>query len=223
MNKNVLITGVSSGLGLDLTQKLLELGYNVIGLTRHVQKANKIIGLNHNLNLIECDISDEKSIKNAFSKITKLDFLINNASLFLSKKFTDYKCNEIHKIIDTNLKGTIFCTLESLKIMDGGRIINIGSVSGLHGIENQTIYSSTKFGLAGFSESLSQELKKINVTTINPGGINTPLWNADNPYNGDVNTLLTTDDIISTILYVMNLKEHVVVKEITIFPKSEWH
>jgi NADP-dependent 3-hydroxy acid dehydrogenase YdfG len=70
---------------------------------------------------------------------------------------------------------------------------------------------------------LSQELNDVNITTICPGGINTPLWNSDNKYDGDVNDLLNTNDIIDTINYIINSNDNVVIKQITLFPKCEWH
>jgi short-subunit dehydrogenase len=222
MNKNIVITGVSSGLGKRMAEKLSSLGYNIIGLCRNIKKIKDEFK-EKNIRLIECDIKNNESIIKAFQTIENIDILINNASMFISKNLKNMTYDEIEDILNTNLKGTILCTLESLKKMTKGRIINIGSVSGTHGIKNQSVYSSSKFGLMGFSESLSQELNDINITTICPGGINTPLWNENNKYDGDVNELLKTDDVVDTVIYIINSKDNVVIKNITLFPKCEWH
>ena len=141
------------------------------------------------------------------------------------KKFEDFDISEIDDIIDTNLKGTIYCTLESIKNMNFGRIINISSVSGIHGIENQSVYSASKYGVNGFSESLNQEVIKrgISISTICPGGINTPLWNKNNIYPGDTGKILQSLDIVNIMQYIINLPHNVIMKQIIMFPECEWH
>ncbi len=147
--------------------------------------------------------------------------LINNASVFQSKPFAESSLEDIDTIIDTNVKGSLYCTLEAIKILKG-RIINIGSVSGLNGIKDQAIYSASKFAINGFSESLAQE-SGISVTTINCGGVNTPLWNEKNPYPGDIDKLLKPTDIVNLIDYIVNLPENITFKNVTLFPNNEWH
>ena len=104
-----------------------------------------------------------------------------------------------------------------------GRIININSVSGLSGIKDQSVYSSSKSGLIGFMDSLAQELKHIKITNIFPGGIDTTLWSKHNYPGDDYDRLLKTSDIIDVIKLIINLKENVVIKNLTIFPDNEWH
>ncbi len=225
MNKTVIITGTSSGVGKQCVEKFLNKKWNVIGLSR-----TNVDLYNTNYFYIKTDIKDPVSIKNSFDIISKkyksIDLLINNAAVFKMKPLVEFNEEEINDIIDTNLKGTIFCTLNTLKIMNRGRIINISSVSGTHGIENQSVYSSTKYALNGFAESLNQELikKNILISTICPGGINTPLWNDKNQYPGsDVNKILNPNDIVNIIEYIVELPENVVLKNVTLFPTCEWH
>ena len=112
------------------------------------------------------------------------------------------------------------------KTSKGGRIINIGSVASINGLENQAIYCASKFGLNGFSEALNQEVIKYNISisTIFPGGIDTPLWNKNNPYpSGDKSKLLKASDIVAIVEYIVKLKQRVVLKNLTIFPSNEWH
>ena len=73
--------------------------------------------------------------------------------------------------------------------------------------------------------SLNQELRKsgIKISTISPGGINTPLWNKNNPYFGNVNKLLQPLDIAKMIYYISDLSSNVILKDITMFPDCEWH
>jgi NADP-dependent 3-hydroxy acid dehydrogenase YdfG len=224
MNKVVVITGVSSGVGRSAAEHFLSNDWIVFGLSRAQPNI-----LNKNFYYIKTDIRKYKSVSKSFSKIKdilpKIDLLINNASIFKQKSFQDFTIEEMDDIIDTNLKGTIYCTFETMKLMCAGRIINIGSVSGTHGIEKQSIYSSSKYGINGFAESLNQELiqKNIKISTICPGGINTPLWNNTNPYSGNTSELLQTTDIVNMIDYISKLPPNVVLKTVTIFPTCEWH
>jgi|APGre2960657404_1045060.scaffolds.fasta_scaffold23115_2 NADP-dependent 3-hydroxy acid dehydrogenase YdfG len=225
MNKTVIITGTSSGVGKQCVERFLNKKWNVIGLSR-----TNVDLYNANYFHIKTDIKDPVSIKNSFEIISKkynsIDLLINNAAVFKMKPFVEFNEEEIDDIIDTNIKGTIFCTLNTIKIMNKGRIINISSVSGTHGIENQSVYSSTKYALNGFAESLNQELikKNILISTICPGGINTPLWNDKNQYPGsDVTKILNPNDIVNMIEYIVDLPENVVLKNVTLFPTCEWH
>jgi len=225
MNKTVIITGTSSGVGKQCVERFLNKKWNVIGLSR-----TNVDLYNANYFHIKTDIKDPVSIKNSFDIISKkynsIDLLINNAAVFKMKPLVEFNEEEIDDIIDTNIKGTIFCTLNTIKIMNRGRIINISSVSGTHGIENQSVYSSTKYALNGFAESLNQELikKNILISTICPGGINTPLWNDKNQYPGsDVTKILNPNDIVNMIEYIVDLPENVVLKNVTLFPTCEWH
>jgi len=222
MNK-VVITGATGGVGGSLTKHFLKKKWEVIALIRDKNKLSK--SYSDNLKYIETDIKNFESVKKAFSKIDNIDLLINNASVFISKEFKNCDEADINNIIDTNLKGTMYCTLEALRVMKKGRIINISSVSGLHGIENQSIYSASKFGLMGFSDSLSQEItrKNILISNICPGGINTPLWNENNKYPGNVNDIIQPDDITKCVEFIYNLPDNMVLKNITTFPKCEWH
>lgn len=225
-NKVILITGGTSGVGLEAASFFLEKGNSVIVLGRNTTKLNFLHSkYNKTLTSYSCDIKNYTEVSKVFNQINNIDILINNASIFKSKPFIQFTPEEINDIIDINLKGTIYCTLEALKKLNKGRIINIGSVSGTHGIENQTIYSATKFGLMGFADSLSQEIHRKNIlmTTICPGGINTPLWNLDNPYQGEVTDLLSPKDIVNTINYIINSPDNVVIKTIKLFPNCEFH
>jgi len=224
MKKTLVITGCSSGVGESIAIAFSQLGWNVIGISRDIVKLKALETRLDNFKFFQLDISNYSEVKDAFKSIEKIDVLVNNAAIFTTKPFIDCTPIEINSIIDTNLKGTMFCTLEAIKKIADGRIINIGSVSGIHGIQNQAIYSASKFGVAGFTESIAQEcVKRVRFTTISPGGIDTPLWNDENPYPGDKTRLLKPSNITEAVKYIINLPENIVLKNMTIFPDNEWH
>lgn len=224
MKKTLVITGCSSGVGESIAIAFSQLGWNVIGISRDIVKLKALETRLDNFKFLQLDISNYSEVEDAFRSIEKIDVLVNNAAIFTAKPFIDCTAIEINSIIDTNLKGTMFCTLEAIKKIADGRIINIGSVSGIHGIQNQAIYSASKFGVAGFTESIAQEcVKLVRFTTISPGGIDTPLWNDKNPYHGDKTRLLKPSNIAEAVKYIINLPENIVLKNMTIFPDNEWH
>lgn len=224
MKKTLVITGCSSGVGESIAIAFSQLGWNVIGISRDIVKLKALETRLDNFKFLQLDISNYSEVEDAFRSIEKIDVLVNNAAIFTTKPFIDCTAIEINSIIDTNLKGTMFCTLEAIKKIADGRIINIGSVSGIHGIQNQAIYSASKFGVAGFTESIAQEcVKRVRFTTISPGGIDTPLWNDKNPYHGDKTRLLKPSNITEAVKYIINLPENIVLKNMTLFPDNEWH
>jgi NADP-dependent 3-hydroxy acid dehydrogenase YdfG len=235
MKNVIVISGATSGIGEGLSKKFINLGWNVVGLARNEYKLKQIErDLGENFIGIRTDLQKEKDVIKAFDYIkkvySKINLLVNNAGVFKNEKFINCSFEDINSIIDTNLKGTIYSTLKAIEIMihsgKSGRIINIGSVASIHGIENQSIYCASKYGLNGFAEALNQELigHNISISTIFPGGINTPLWNESNPYPGDhKDKILHSADIVNIIEYISTLEQRIVLKNLTIFPSNEWH
>lgn len=229
MDKTIVITGATGGVGIETVKLFMENEWNVIGISKSTDKLSKLSEDFKGFHYFTTDIKNYDEVQKTFSSIKSqfgnIDVLVNNASIFKQKPLGEFSPNEIDDIIDTNLKGTIFCSLECMSVMSKGRIINVGSVSGLHGIKNQTIYSASKHGVNGFADSLNQESigSGIQVSTINPGGIDTPLWNKDNPYKGDVSKLIKSNDIANIIYYIANLPDNIVLKTVTMFPTCEWH
>ena len=232
--KTIVITGMLGGLGLALGKRCLDEGWSVVGLV----KQKKMVGIesfdsNLNLTLLVTDISDKNQVSRVFEKISakfgSIDVLVNNAAVFENVSFLESKIEDVDRLIDINLKGAIYCTFYAAKIIKSqvGKIVNIGSVAGEHGIPGQAVYCASKFGLAGFSDALGRELNAQNgvkVINIAPGGINTPLWNSLNPYpGGDPAQLLQPDELAQIIMQVISQPGHVVVKKLIVFPSNEWH
>jgi len=214
------ITGVSSGIGKEICKRLLDKGWIVIGLSR---RGGELGAIEYEDCMV--DIADSRALSFATQNIQMrhktIDLLVNCVGIFKQAPFAECSSDDIIKIITTNLIGTMLVTYNFLPILKG-RIINIASVSALHGIKNQAIYSASKAGMKAFAESLGQE--GHNITTIYPGGVDTPLWNEKNPYLGeDFDSLLKTWHVAQVVEFIANAPLRVVIKKIVMFPESESH
>ena len=222
--KTILITGTSSGVGATIAYDYIEKGWNVIGLARSESLFNY-----SNYKHYQVDISNLDMVYKAFEQIadTKIDILVNNAAIFTMKSFSQTSFDEIGDMVDINLKGAMYVTKFALKNMEqGSRIFFINSVAGLEELENQSVYCASKHGLTGFAGVLGQELRQrgIKVTSIHPGGIDTPLWNEEIPYPcGDVSKAISPIELVKVIDFVYNSKFNIEYKTIKMFPDTEWH
>jgi len=178
--KKVLVSGGTKGIGGAIVTKLLDEGYSVIATTRDKTKAN--ILEHKNLTVENLDLSSKDSVSEFQEKVEsfKPSILVNNAGVTKDNLFLRMSENDWTEVIETNLNGTYRLTKIFLKDMiknKWGRIINIGSVSGLMGNPGQTNYASSKAALEGFTRSLAKEIGSRNITVnlVSPGFINTDM------------------------------------------------
>ena len=176
-NLNIFVTGASSGIGLAVSNLFLRMGSNVYAIDNK-KMSNQEFMSNNNSNFFLSDICDYKKmryiIKKIFQKINNIDILINCAGIIDFKSIEDSSYAFWKKIIDVNLSGTfITCKLivPTMKINKKGSVINVSSRAAKYGGLNETAYCASKFGIEGFSRSLSEECKSYNiaVNSITPG------------------------------------------------------
>ena len=218
MKKAIVITGGSSGIGKAMVEAFLNNGeYYIISLSRRKLKTD-----NPRIIQLPTDITKYDEVKLAFDTIAYKKFeiiaLINNAGIFKQKPLRSFLIDEMDVMIDTNLRGSIYCTYEAIKTMKEGNIINICSVAGKYGIKNQSVYCATKYGMRGFAESLSQELKNIFITTVYLGGTDTPLRRG---ISENKEELIKPEQVAKIIFQIMTEKRNMVMKEVTIFSSNE--
>ena len=178
MNNKILITGASNGLGYYLAHYLYNKGHPLIIHGRNKDRLEKLKNeLNNGEKSVEvflCDLDDEKQINKlaSFALAKNVEILVNNAGMICpGKKLVDLSSYEINMMIDTNLKAPIFLIKHLQKNITD--IININSMIGLEPRKNRSIYSASKFGLRGFSESLKLELNNVNILDVYPTNIKT--------------------------------------------------
>ncbi len=174
---NILVTGASKGIGLAIAKTLQPLG-NLYVTSRNEQALKSIKAKEYFL----CDLSNEYDLAKLGDFITekKIDVLVNNAGEYIYAPIDETKINKLNHIIAVNLKAPIYLMHKAVPHMKKekfGRIINIGSISGVMGEANASLYSATKAGLIGLSKATGLELAQygITVNTINPGWVDTDL------------------------------------------------
>jgi NAD(P)-dependent dehydrogenase (short-subunit alcohol dehydrogenase family) len=184
-NKVWLITGASSGIGLEITKVVLAAGNKVIATGRNADKVTKVIDdATDNLLVVQMDVTNpeeiNKGIVAAIEKFGTIDVLVNNAGSFYAGYFEELSQTQMERQFAVNAFGPMNVTRAVLPIFrknKSGHIITISSTAGLVGYELCTAYAGSKFALEGWMESLQLEVSQfgINTTIVNPGFFRTNL------------------------------------------------
>ena len=203
MEKVAIVTGSSSGIGYETSLALARDGFYTFATVRNSKKAEKILQIakkeNLNIEIIELDVDDEKSISAAIEKIIskkqRIDVLVNNAGWGLFGSVEDVSMKDFRAQFETNFFGIISIIQKVAPVMrkqGSGVIVNVSSVAGRIGFPGSPAYISSKFALEGLSESLRYELGQFGVKTIiiEPGVIKTNFFSSmkiaepkpDSPY-----------------------------------------
>ena len=182
MERKVVITGASQGIGKEIADLLHNEGYYVINADIAVQK--NINDPQKKFSMIQCDISDYSSVKTMMEYVKDyvggFDVLINNAGITSDSLLEKMNIAQWEKIIQTNLNGTFYCCKEAipyLKVGDAPRIVNIASLSGIYVNKGQANYGVSKAGIIELTKYLAVELAKygILVNGVAPGVIQTKI------------------------------------------------
>jgi 3-oxoacyl-[acyl-carrier protein] reductase len=219
--KTALVTGGSRGIGAGIAKRLAAEGASVVitytkGADAAASVVKEIERAGGKALAVQADAADPKAVAAAVERTVatfgRLDVLVNNAGTAIPKLFEETTLEEMDRVIDINLRGTLVATQAALKHMqDGGRIITIGSCVGERvATPGLVAYAATKGAVKIFTQGLSREVgsRGITVNNIQPGPIDTDL----NPAAGDwatpqiANTALKryghVDDIAAMVAFV---------------------
>lgn len=168
---NIVITGATSGIGLDLKNKLTSLGHTVIGISRSQSEEE---------NYYSCDVSDYDKVVQTFSEINEkyngIDILINNAGFGVSGAIELIDKKECDSILNVNYNGVLYCSKAALPFMKcGGKIINISSACALFPLPYRGLYCASKSAVSMLSYCLKMEVERfgIDVCAVCPGDVKT--------------------------------------------------
>lgn len=189
MNKVIIITGASRGIGKEIAKELAKKGNTIIANYNKSEKQAKELKeeLNKNkinIDIYKADVSKREEAKTlveyTIKKYGKIDILINNAGISQFKEFTQITDKDWENMINTNLNSVFYMTQETCKNMihnKNGCIINISSIWGVVGASCEVHYSVSKAGIDAMTKSLAKELgpSNIRINSIAPGIINTDM------------------------------------------------
>ena len=186
-----IVTGSSSGIGLETALTLARNGYFTYATMRNPEKdapiKNALKKENLPIKVIQLDVIDDESLKNAIDQVTseagRIDVLVNNAGYGLVGALEELSMEEIKAQYETNLFGlvrVIQAVLPTMRKQRSGRILNLSSGAGLFGYPGGSAYVSSKFAVEGLSESMAYELEPfgIRVILIEPGFVQTNFANS---------------------------------------------
>jgi len=218
--KKAIVTGASSGIGKAITQKLLEMEFNVIGISRNVTCKD----FNHpNFHPQQVDLSDPKDVNKLCKEYAKEEIyiLINCAGFGHFAPHEEISPNIIQTMTQLNLTTPMLLTntfLRSLK-KNGGYLININSIEALRASKFAALYSATKAGLRAFSDALFEETRKseLSITNINPDMTQSQFYeNLRFDVSEKENEKLLASDIAHAIEHILTMRKGAVVSDYTI-------
>ena len=234
MKKISIISGGTSGLGLEIACLLLKSGKNVLILGRNGEKLKAAqtrllqISVNPSAESLKCNIGVEEDVRKVGEFLTTnlltVEYLFNNAGMGLFTKAQNSTSLMIDTIFEANLKGMILLTSEILKKTPEENeltIVNIMSTSALLGRAEETIYCAAKWGARGYTEALRTELKgtKRNIIAVYPGGMKTDFWNIKGQ-NRNISTFMDPAEVAEKIVNAVIVTDKMFVTDITINRKK---
>ena len=172
----VLITGVSSGFGLETARLLAQEGHTVYGTVRR-----EVEPLPH-VHYLHVDVRDRDAVMNVVAQVIekegRIDVLVNNAGMGIGGPLEFATEEEIRLQMDTNFMGLVHCVdavLPHMRRQGGGKIIALSSIGGLMGLPFQGFYSASKFAIEGYCEALRLETQQqsVKVVVLRPGDFST--------------------------------------------------
>lgn len=225
MKRTILVTGASSGIGLETTRLLLAQGFCVIGIARNFSPA-KIES--SDFIPISLDLSQLKTLPQAFLKLSQdhpeISTLIACAGQGRFGALETFSFEQIKNLMDLNFMSHAYLVktlMPQFKQLGHADIIFIGSEAALEGGQQGAIYCATKFALRGFAQSLRKECAKsgVRITLINPGMVKTPFFE-DLPFaHGSAKeNYIEASDVAETILAILKMRPGTVIDEVNMSP-----
>src|SRR5580693_2471514 len=216
--QTAIVTGASSGIGLGITQALLERGYFVVGTSRTIS-ASKDLRASENLVLVDGDISKKETAVKvagaALKHFKRIDLLVNCAGIYIPKPFTEYTPEDFEVMIATNVAGYFFITQQAVAQMrkqKSGHIVGISTV-----VTDQPLAGApislpvlTKSTIPAFSRALAMEYAtdRIRFNTISPGVVDTPMHANDDHEElkklSPAGRLVQISEIVDALLYLQS-------------------
>ena len=189
--RTALITGGNGGIGLGIAKGFAESGANIAIAGRNTTKTEEVVANFRERNTsaigIEVDVADQESVQdmigNTLEAFGRIDILVNNAGIGIRNLPHEYPLEDWNKVIDINLTGAFLCSkavYPNMKTRGSGKIINIGSMTSIFGLDWAVAYASSKGGIVQLTKTLAVSWAKdgIQANSILPGWIHPDLTQA---------------------------------------------
>ena len=241
IQRNVLITGATSGIGEATARLLAKNNYKLIICGRRQEKLDKLrreLSAMTEVRTLAFDVRDNVAVRSAVGTLEgdwhDIDVLINNAgNAHGLDPIQKENVEDWDAMMDINVKGLLYISREILPGMTDrkrGHVINIGSVAGKEVYANGNVYCASKFAVDALTQGMRIDLNPfgVKVTSIHPGLVETEFslvrfkgdaGRASSVYKGL--KPLTGEDIADVILYVLSTPDHVVIADLVVFPKAQ--
>tara|TARA_Y100001954_G_scaffold82776_1_gene91005 strand:- start:7048 stop:7755 length:708 start_codon:yes stop_codon:yes gene_type:complete len=231
MNKTIVITGGSKGIGKSIALKFAQENFDIYTCSRNqddlLKLKNELNSLNQNITLytLKCDLSTKDGCNGFINFINdntkKIDILVNNVGTFIPGKLIEEDDSALEKMIDINLYSNYWITKGLIKLMTNyreGHIFNICSIASKVAYANGGSYCISKFALYGMSQCLREELKAfdVKVTAVLPGAVRTGSWDGTTLPD---ERFIIPDDVSNSIFSAYDTSKGATIEEIIIRPQ----
>jgi short-subunit dehydrogenase len=228
MNKKIVITGATKGIGRAIAEKFAKEGWDLASCARNQEDLlalqSKIQNPKSKILISKCDVSKKEDIKAFAEKVNAefgaVDIIINNAGVFIPGQVVNEEEGTLEKLIETNLYSAYHLSRMLLPKMienKSGHIFNLCSVASIQAYPNGGSYSISKFALLGLSKALREELKehRVKVTALVVGATYTDSWKGSGLPE---DRLMKPEDIAQTVWDIYHISANTVVEEILLRP-----
>jgi 3-oxoacyl-[acyl-carrier protein] reductase len=215
--KNILVTGSSRGLGLEITNLLLENGYKVFGISKGQKEST------HNYIHISLDLKDNKNLINKLKEFKNIPFhgLVNNAAIAYDDLLTNMNLEKLEDMYNVNVFSPLLITKFIIRNMllhkNYGSIVNVSSISVHTGYKGLSMYASSKATLEAFSKNLSREWGEIGIRSncVVPGFLETDMSSSLNQESinkiknrSSLKKLTNLKSVAETVLFLLSDKSN---------------
>ena len=230
--KVAIVTGGGTGIGKGIARGLAREGAKTVIAARRMEKLNEVA---EEMNALGCtvvpltaDVTDEAQVSALFARTTEIlgrvDILVNNAAAFDSGPLEGFTVEAWDRVMSTNLRGPFLCTRAAFPIMKkqgGGRILNIGSISGQRPRFNSAAYTTSKFGIWGLTNVTALEGRQYGIAAscLHPG--NTRVERPATALMGPTEPTMEVEELAHVAVLMACLPPHVNMLEAIVLPVEQ--